>query len=83
MSDSLAQLPTNAQPVSSDDYARVQPYLAAPKPRGEPLRFYVFMTVLFVLLSLPFWNALGAPYVVLGIRAALFLAALVIWNWLQ
>lgn len=86
MSDSLHNLPTHDKPALSEDFARVQPYLtdsSTNTKNAHEIKFYAFITILFVLLSLPFWNKLGekiGSYVLLAIKIVIFIASIVLYN---
>lgn len=82
MSDSLLNLPVKNIPATSEEYAKIQPYLSAPQSLGAELnlRFYVLIGVLFVLLSLPFWNSAFGKlniYVILIVKLALFVFGII------
>lgn len=88
MSDLLQHLPVNSGPTSSEDFAKIQPYIPAAPATSAPAskltaRGYILVIVLFVLLSLPFWNILNGKvnsYLVLGIKILLFVAGLFLFQ---
>jgi hypothetical protein len=81
MSDSLESLPTTNEPPSSEDYAKIHPYLSSTAEFVNARKTYLIAAALFFALSLPFLDKLFekvkmSPYILLLIKTAVFTIAL-------
>jgi hypothetical protein len=86
MSDSLMNLPVQNTAVASQDYAKIQPYIASPAsaPASKPpsnkfkLKTFAIICIIFAVLSLPLFNTLFKlnSYITLAIKVAIFAVSL-------